>query len=366
MSLSAPHPTRRMRSDLGVEPFTLMREACTTCGFVRSSDESEIDTDRFDENYTLYAHAPTSVSENERQRGYADWIASSVGIVPDRVFEAGAGNGSFALALRDRWPKLSYLGIEPAPSAAFHARAAGIDVRTSRLTPPAAADARANLALSINVIEHVPDPTSFLTDLASWSSGTVAVVCPDGDIPGIELLISDHLHSFTQAHMRALFHRAQLRVVHQSRAPHALGSFFITVGVPQTHAVPQERFDLGRIDACERYLQRWATLDETLSRALSHARADCFGCGEAAGLLRAYAPKTWSRIDRCVVDVPGDGNTFFSLPIEHYAKEPTSHIVLGVRPQDQSQIAARLEADAHVPIRWDYVIALAHDVSEIA
>ena len=89
------------------------------------------------------------------------------------------------------------------------------------------------------------------------------------------------------------------------------------------------------------YLERWRALDERLFARL-RPPAICFGVGEAAALLRAYAPRAWSLVTACTVD--GDaGGTFGDLPIVALDRVTTSGtVLLGVRPADQPPVAERL------------------------
>jgi hypothetical protein len=83
----------------------------------------------------------------------------------------------------------------------------------------------------------------------------------------------------------------------------------------------------------------------------------CFGISEAAGLLRAYAPRTWSRVERCVADDP-ESDAFGTLPVDEYRRVVTPMtLLLGVRPPSQTAVAARLRADGHVPITWHDLVA---------
>src|SRR5438093_1096741 len=62
------------------------------------------------------------------------------------------------------------------------------------------------LAISVNVIEHVLSPHAFLQSLraAVRDGGHVVVICPDGDVPNYELLFYDHLYSFGSNALLAL------------------------------------------------------------------------------------------------------------------------------------------------------------------
>jgi|GEM_PF-6654581 len=334
---------------------------CRTCGLVFNGSGGFLSFD--DEGYVLYAHAPTQAFERMRQAAYADWLVSMLSQArPESVFEAGAGNGSLLIELQARLPSIRATGIDPAPGAVAAARTAGLAVREAMLEdwePERLTD----VALAVNVIEHTADPTAFLERLARCGR-RVCIVCPNGAGPSSELLFWDHRWSFTPSLMRSLFRRCGLDVEHQEAAPRTLGAFFATIGHSAGATSAESTGDeaVGRersVEAVRAYLQAWSTLDQVLlervAAAGEHGLLGCFGAGEAAGLLRAYAPRTWELVDHCIMDDPEDA-TFGKLPIVPLQQSRARVVVLGVRPAIQPIIADRLEGAGRHPIRWDDVI----------
>jgi hypothetical protein len=79
--------------------------------------------------------------------------------------------------------------------------------------------------------------------------------------------------------------------------------------------------------------------------------------GEAAALLRAYAPALWSRVKLCAADRP-EGDVFGEIPVVDYTGGRFEWpVLLGVRPEAQAGLAQRLEDSGCVVIRWDDCIA---------
>jgi hypothetical protein len=268
-------------------------------------------------------------------------------------FEAGCGNGSLLLALRQLLPEGLFRGVEPAPGAAEQAQAAGLTVECDLLRPSASVK-RASIAIAVNVIEHTPDPLQFICDLGTHGQ-KLLVICPDGDNANSELLFADHAHSMAPAHLRSLFARAGWRVIAQERAPSDIGPFFATLGVPSKAAMPVDVAQLQSFDSKRDYLNTWAALDEELvARTQHHDVLPCFGMGEAAALLRAYCPRTWARIDVCVVDEPRSA-TFFEKPVRRIDGSG-GPILLGVRPQAQAGLSGRLASGGYESVRWDDLV----------
>jgi hypothetical protein len=199
--------------------------------------------------------------------------------------------------------------------------------------------------VSVNVIEHLDDPVGFLESLrrALAPGGRILVVCPDGTRAGVELLIADHLSSFLAAHLRALFGRAGLEVVTWQSAPEQLGEFQMIEGRAGSDASPEPIWDAPlEINARRHsFLESWARLDAHLAARLP-PDVVCFGTGEAAALLRAYAPESWTRVRACTADGVRPGS-FGDIPVIPLSDVPANSALLtAVRPRVQPAVAERL------------------------
>jgi SAM-dependent methyltransferase len=332
----------------------LGKRACTVCGLVVASASRAL------EESALYAHTPGLGPERARQSQYAGWIAAAVDGPPQSILDVGCGNGSLLLALRGFWPGAALLGCDPAPGSVNHGRASGLKLwrGTATTLPESAAD----LVIAVNVIEHTTDPVAFLGDLARAAKpgGSVIVVCPDGGRPDVELLMGDHLFSFTTAHLKQLADRAGLDVRAAGSAPEPLGAFQMIVGCPSASPAHERQLPHASVVSTlnarrSAFLDRWAALDERLlSRAPSHVV--CFGTGEAATLLRAYAPQLWARVTACTADTL-IGTSFYGVPVialDTVARD--TPILVGVRSADQRRVADRLRGRFDSVITWyDFV-----------
>jgi SAM-dependent methyltransferase len=338
-----PDPgSQSIASDWRIVAEPLARRACAVCGLAVRLPSVAAGASLFAEGYSLYAHAPGGTFERVRQEHYASWIAAAVSRAPQRILDVGCGNGSLLLALGDIWRGVELLGCDP--SGASVAGAAGSGV-TAWQGPSQTLDAGiADLVVAVNVIEHTPDPIAFLRDLrrACTEDGTVVVICPDGQRPGIELLFADHLFSFAPDHLHALAARAGLSVLRAEEAPQALGAFQMIVATSGDMSITGEWADGAALNARRAaYLRRWSALDAGLAARLPPSVV-CFGAGEAAGLLRAYAPESWARVRACTADTLASG-TFGPLPVVPLETLPAATAILvGVRPVDQVRVVERL------------------------
>jgi hypothetical protein len=191
--------------------------------------------------------------------------------------------------------------------------------------------------------------------------GSLLLVCPDGGRIWLELLFADHLWSFTGSHLARLAATANLDVVGWTEAPRGLGSFQLLQLARSGTAAPaalESKAAVDLINEKQQYLNAWKSLDRHLLTVSNDAPAlACFGIGEAAALIRAYAPDTWRRVRVCAVDSP-EQRVFGEIPVIDYTGGRMEWPVLvAVRPDVQGRVAERLGAAGCTVIRWDDHIA---------
>lgn len=340
---------------------SLEKEECRNCGLMRhisSPSQEEIEA-IFSQDYALHARLTNSIFEDQRQRIYAEWILD---LLRDRkvnsVFEIGAGTGSLMAELQRRAPSWRLKGVEPVPAAVSH-RTADLDIERGLLRDIDTRSLKVDVVLSVNVIEHVHNPLEFLqqSKMALTDDGCIVVICPDGDRPTTEMLIYDHIHSFTSRAIEGIAKSADLAVIDRQTAPPALGAFqaiLLARGFSKWVA-PRMADDL--FERRMRLFSCWQKLDDALYERIR----DCpnlwaFGGGENAQLLRAYAPNTWNKVRGILADSAG---FFDARPITRYEAASASRartVLLAVRPEIQIAVAQRLINDGNSIIRWDDLV----------
>ncbi len=338
-----------MGSDLRVLEEPLAWRQCEACGLgwrTPHRDPHEF----FSDGYELYIMLEGDRRTHGRQALYASWIATQVGIEPDQVLDVGCANGSLLKALRVWWPTAVLHGCDPSAEAVEVGTGDGVQLWTGTTAdvPP---DLIADLVVSVNVIEHTPDPVEFLAEMRRRlaDDGRVVLVCPDGTQPWVELLFADHLYSFLPAHLDVLFRRAGLEILSTSKAPSALGPFQMVIaraGDPE----PRDP-EWGPAPLRDAYLERWSRLDAELCARLD-PEVVCFGAGEAAGLLRSYAPQTWDRVVACTYD-GATGGSFGDRPIVGLGTvDRNASLLIGVSPANQSALMHRLARRFPRAVMW--------------
>ena len=347
-----------MASDWRIVAEPLGRRSCQICGLAARAPSAATGASLYQSGYSLYAHRPGEPRERSRQAEYARWIARWHSGLPRRVVDVGCGNGSLLQALRAHWPTAELLGCDPSAESVRLGAAGDI-----RLWSGTASDlpfvASADLVISVNVIEHTADPSAFIAALRVIlePQGTLIVICPNGDVPDVELLIADHLFSFVPAHLRELLAREGFVTDRIDLAPSTLGQFQMIVAHRGT--APATAFERVQ-ELSERrrtYLRQWRDLDTKLRERVT-APLICFGAGETAGLLRAYAPVSWALVRACTFD-GASGGTFGDLPIVPLDDvSPDASVLVGVRPSDQRLLMDRLRSRFDRVITWHDLVGV--------
>jgi SAM-dependent methyltransferase len=134
---------------------------------------------------------------------------------PRNILEIGGGSAWIASRLRERYSTASYVLVDPS----VRDSAAGVEVVLDYFPSSQLADRSFDLVLGFNVLEHVPDPLSFLRSIRRQLSanGRVILVYPDcerqllrGDL---NVLIHEHLSYFTEESSRWLATAAGFNVL---------------------------------------------------------------------------------------------------------------------------------------------------------
>ncbi len=349
-ALSVAAPRRRsMLSDGALVGVVVERLHCRACGagWLPPRQAARLPRRTFGDAYALGAAPPTG-ADIARAGGYAARIAGLWdGKPPASILDVGCGNGALLGALHALWPASRRRGVEVAPRVAAAARRTGIPVAAA-LRP----GMRAALVLSVNVVEHTPDPRAFLASLrrAVAPGGAAIVICPDGSLPWIELLMADHRWSFSPMALERLAAEAGFRVAARDPQPGGFQALLLRPSLPRR--LPPPRAAIASAPR-RRYLAAWRALDTAIAaRGDPTRRLVGFGVGEVARLLRAFAPAAWARVAALTADDPAgvDGLAKPFIP-PHPASDS---LLLALRPGAQPSLAARFAA-CHV-IRWDDLI----------
>ncbi len=223
----------------GAGPHLHTRQArCASCGLVAALPQASGDAmaayyagpyyeSRWTDADGIFAHNRTSYGSTLWPMFVEGWRAApppSGG----SVFEVGCGYGALLAVFRDRG--FTVRGVESGPRAAEFCRSKGLDVQVG-LMGDASEDGRHDVAIAAYVLEHVPDPASFLRELAALARPGGAVVVVTDAIWTTQYTLeraravlgrttapyrssTDHTYVFAPRHLRALFAQASCDAVH--------------------------------------------------------------------------------------------------------------------------------------------------------
>lgn len=356
----APELADAMLSDGRMLGFKLRKTSCRSCAacFHVQMPSADVINGWYDTGYGLLTASPQA--DRMRAKAYAAFLEPHLPAGAAQVLEVGAGSGALMMALAETRETALFTGVEPA--AEFGEQALSARVKLLRGT---AASLDASLvydaAVTVNVIEHTPDPAGFLADIAGRvrAGGTTIVICPDGTDANDELLFADHLFTFSVVAMRIAAASAGLSIRADGLAPPSLGRFHWYVMAHD--AKTADHHPLGCrshavIASRSAYFERWRDLDSQLIERLGPGPLHAFGAGQMAALLRAYAPRSWDYVDKVALDDPAEAWQLGKPVICSEEIPPASRLLLAVASRSQKAIAARLQAENHHPICFDDLV----------
>jgi SAM-dependent methyltransferase len=359
IGLPIPAADRSMLSDGRIIARPLDKLWCRGCGLVRHrhppapAEVSAI----YSGAYGL--PALTGPGEQARGEAYASAIIAAVGErrAGLRLLDVGCGSGAMLRALHDRDDAagLDLTGIDPALPASLAAAGERLTLKRGLPDRDLAVPAPFDVVTSINTIEHTPDPAGFLSTLGTLvgPNGLAIVICPTAEYANNELLFFDHFWSISTTAMIAFSVGSGLQLIRREGLTGPLAGFQLFKfrrSETATTAIGTEKLSEDAIS----YLSAWKELDASLERQLaaSGKPAQVFGAGQMAALLRAYAPNTFARVKRLLLDHPEEAWPLG--PAVRYDGFNTLDgwvTLVAVHPLAQDAIAARIQGDGGLAVK---------------
>lgn len=336
-------------------PRGLDKVGCRSCGLIRHREPlspAEVAA-IYTEDYGLPAQS--SLADDARSEAYARVVASAFDGTPglDRLLEVGCGSGATARFLAQMLPVREVRGLDPALPDHASGTAGKVTLARGLLDDRSGPDWHDfAAAVSINTIEHTPDPVDFLAAIRARlrPDGRAVVICPIATPANCELLFFDHLWTLSPAAFAAFATAAGFRV---SRTLVLGGALACFQGFVLEKGSADEPGPVANPDEAVRYLAAWQGLDDLWCDRLDAlgGRVQIFGAGQMAAVIRAYAPRTWARAERLVVDNPADawdlGRVEQYLPADHALSYRT---IVAVNPLAKGAVAERIRRDGGEPL----------------
>ena len=360
-ALEIPKRRRAILSDGQVIPRDLDKRGCRRCGATfHAAPPSQVELNGFfDNGYLLTTSSPTT--SRARAQGYVDWIVKVLGSLGHaKVLEVGCGSGVLLEALSDRYPDIVALGIDPSLSPDRRSANAQVSLHCGRIDSLRAQNPKFDLILAVNVIEHVAEPTTFLSQLLQHlhDNGRIVLICPTADPPNLELMFFDHLTTFTATALEIVAGQIGLGVVAHHLAPRSIGDFqLVVLSKANDGCDALGDLSLSELETARRhYMNSWHKLEENLiHRTAASSVLRMFGAAQTAALLRAYAPEIWRRTALLTLDPPAEPWCLDRpiVPYDRLEPDPTIPMIVAVPPGIQANVAERLNRDRHSPVIWE-------------
>lgn len=356
IALSVPNDRSSMLSDGQIISRPLKKMSCCSCGYGFHESPATAESIRalFDDNYSLGQRDP--VAETARAQSYAkvtsEFLQRHNVPTPRSLIELGCGMGSLLAMLAENWSSERTVGVEPSGQLIDVAQEkAGLSIELLQCFAEDIAEyevGKFDLCISVNVIEHTLTPEYFLQACCAVTKtdGHVLVICPNGEVPNLELLFYDHISSFTQNAMAAFATRAGLQILATEQLGGTLFGFqIVLMKRGQGQMLPHSgASDLAA--ARSAFLQCWQAGAQQLEASLDGCDYAIFGTGEFTDLLAAYCPQIVAGARAFVLDQP-NADTYRGTPLitsDAFSESAEMALVAAVNPRSWPKIKARFAA----------------------
>ncbi len=368
--LSVPHPTRSMISDGAVILKPLKRSSCVECGHgfhVESLTEHDV-KEIYSSDYSIGLRDTTAevARSLEYDRQLREFLALEMAGETEfsKIIEFGCGSGSLLNCLTTNLDAHTGVGVEPSAKVAAYARSiAGERVTIQEGFAEQYSDItqRKTLSISVNVIEHAHDPLAFLQACARTidETGRILIVCPDGEVPGSELLFYDHVASFTSKSLATIAAKARLAMIANAPLTGPLKGFRTYLFQRGEAKIATSRSNFIYLaDQRDNYLRTWSKISGAMGQMLAGQKYAVFGVGEYCDLLHTYSPLVIESAMLLVTDCPV-GTQLYDKPVistvEFLKSEPLP-LIAAVHERNWQLVHDRFGLAA-VPINHPFEVA---------
>jgi SAM-dependent methyltransferase len=355
-----PHFTGLTRISSDAKPFRAGGELgiCEECATVQKpiTPVWEQEAASVYEAYTIY-HLADGVEQKVFNGGGGQPLPRSgrlVSAIRDRValppagraLDVGCGNGAMLRSVSDLMPGWSLVGNDL--SDKYRATVEAIP-GVEGLFPgePEDVPGTFDLITLLHVLEHVPDPVSFLGRLSRklGPMGLVLVQVPDSRQNPFDLAVVDHCTHFTPNTLRAVFTAVGFEVV--AAGDDIVPKELTVVGRARGEAIPLPRGPRdvsAEQDMVHRNLHWLADLGKVGRSLADRQRVGVFGTAlGGAWLLGELGSSVGFFVDE---DPDKIGKTWAGRPILHpNAVSDGAEVVIGLPPVVAGPVKNRLEAD---------------------
>jgi dTDP-4-dehydrorhamnose reductase/SAM-dependent methyltransferase len=352
----------RVTSD--AKPFAAGGElaVCEGCGTVQKPNTAawQADTAAVYGAYTIY-HNAAGAEQNvfsggggqpkSRSSRLIQQVRDRVGLPGSgRMMDLGCGNGAMLRSFGEQLPGWSLVGNELSDRNRAEIEAIP-QVEKLHVGEPEDVPGTFDALTLLHVLEHVPDPVSYLKRLVAKLNpgGRIIVQVPDHRHSAFDLAVADHCTHFAPDTLRAVFEAAGLEVV--AAADDFVPKELTIVGVA---GGPVKPFTTKPIDGTLRVLESQVEWLEDLTRrgrelaASAQGRVGVFGTSlGGAWLLGQLGSMVAFFVDE---DAAKIGKTWDGRPILHPSQAPADvPVLVGLPSAIAAMVKSRVPGNLHLP-----------------
>jgi sporadic carbohydrate cluster protein (TIGR04323 family) len=328
---------------------------CGGCGLLhkRTTAEWFRDIDVIYGDYEAY-HQGQGAEQSVRQEEGSELSPRSVLLVQfakdelalppsGRLLDVGCGNGALLRTFATEFPGWELIGVDRSESGADAVRAIR-GVERFVVGGPADAPGRYDLISLIHVLEHVPDPIAFLSEVAAklTPQGAVLIDTPSFATNPFDLAVVDHVTHFSLATLRELTRRAGYEL--RAYSPSLIRKEHVALVAPADHIASSDARASWAPDSATATVSLLQRLSTWLPQRFADQRIGILGTGVAATWAFEQLPGGAA----CFVDEDPNrfGQPYMGTPVVAPADVPSDLTVLVAQPAPIArEITERLAKD---------------------
>ena len=224
-------------SDAKLVKHAISHSFCKNCGYIFIDDYNRVNYHKFymDEyDFLLDGDVEPTIGEVKYSEYlvdfYSKYIQENEG---ETFFDIGGGKGNFLNAMYEKFSKLQYTALEPSKSFEIMKKKTFITHLHNDFFNSKNFKIKYDFLSLIGVLEHVPDPKKFLSDIKKimHNSSCLLIEVPNFQNNKSDLLTIDHLSKFTEESIKNLFNIVGFKVLAQQVLPTVPMQYVVKIGI---------------------------------------------------------------------------------------------------------------------------------------
>ena len=213
---------KSVSSDARLINHAIRHRYCDKCGYIFIDEKYRIDRNKFykdDYDFLLDGDVEPTIKEIKYSQYLVNLFSKYIRDKKDlSFFDIGSGKGNFIKAMHEKFSKLKYTALEP--SKAFKVLKNNnfiSELHNNFFEFKNKNKKKYNYLSLIGVLEHVPNPKSFLLDIRNIMniSSYLLIEVPNFTNNKSDLLTVDHISKFTHESIKNLFNVVGFEIIEE-------------------------------------------------------------------------------------------------------------------------------------------------------